>query len=301
MRDEFALQPFDQTTILMTTIFTVFFLIMLSGLIYLWRRHGGSLMFRTGLLFGIGVCISGFVLPLLFAPKGIVITKDEIVLQSPLLSEHLTFGEVQSVRPLVEGDLVGVIRTFGVGSLWGNYTSPQLSSHDMKAIIDQAKAAYATLKLIVFSGGECFLLGSALFDTSTTFPFTHSIRFAIPRREHDTRTFNNEKWEPSTWHTEAKGVGLTEAPRGALAHWIVIKDKKIDNYQLVVPSTWNASPRDPKGQMSAYESALIGTPVKNPDQPLEILRTIHSFDPCLACAVHVYDEKGRYIHQFNTM
>ncbi|MEK7818293.1 MAG: nickel-dependent hydrogenase large subunit [Bacteroidota bacterium] len=117
----------------------------------------------------------------------------------------------------------------------------------------------------------------------------------------DTRTFNNEKWDPSTWPTEAKGVGLTEAPRGALAHWIVIKDKKIDNYQLVVPSTWNASPRDPKGQMSAYESALIGTPVKNPDQPLEILRTIHSFDPCLACAVHVYDEKGRYIHQFNTM
>lgn len=117
----------------------------------------------------------------------------------------------------------------------------------------------------------------------------------------DTRTFNNEKWDPSTWPTEAKGVGLTEAPRGALAHWIVIKDKKIDNYQLVVPSTWNASPRDPNGQMSAYESALIGTPVKNPDQPLEILRTIHSFDPCLACAVHVYDEKGRYIHQFNTM
>ena len=116
----------------------------------------------------------------------------------------------------------------------------------------------------------------------------------------DTRTFNNEKWDPSTWPTEAKGVGLTEAPRGALAHWIVIKDKKIDNYQLVVPSTWNASPRDPSGQMSAYESALIGTPVKNPDQPLEILRTIHSFDPCLACAVHVYDEKGRYVHQINT-
>ncbi len=116
----------------------------------------------------------------------------------------------------------------------------------------------------------------------------------------DTRTFNNEKWDPNTWPAEAKGVGLTEAPRGALAHWIVIKDKKIENYQLVVPSTWNASPRDPSGQMSAYESALIGTPVKNPEQPLEILRTIHSFDPCLACAVHVYDEKGRYVHQIST-
>lgn len=116
----------------------------------------------------------------------------------------------------------------------------------------------------------------------------------------DTRMFNRDKWDPETWPAEAKGVGLSEAPRGALAHWIVIKDKKIANYQLVVPSTWNASPRDAKGQMSAYEAALIGTPVKNPDQPLEILRTIHSFDPCIACAVHLHDEKGRYVHHINT-
>jgi len=116
----------------------------------------------------------------------------------------------------------------------------------------------------------------------------------------DTRMFNSERWDPSTWPKEAKGVGLSEAPRGALAHWIVIKDGKIANYQLVVPSTWNASPRDAKGQRSAYEAALLGTPVKNPDQPLELLRTIHSFDPCIACAVHLYDEKGRYIHQINT-
>ena len=116
----------------------------------------------------------------------------------------------------------------------------------------------------------------------------------------DTRMFNKDKWEPETWPSEARGVGLSEAPRGALAHWIVIKDKLIDNYQLVVPSTWNASPRDPKGQMSAYESALIGTPVANSEQPLEILRTIHSFDPCIACAVHLYDEKGTYVHQIQT-
>ncbi len=116
----------------------------------------------------------------------------------------------------------------------------------------------------------------------------------------DTRTANIEKWDPSTWPAEAKGVGLTEAPRGALAHWIVIRDKKIDNYQLVVPSTWNASPRDGAGQRSAYEASLIGTPIADPEQPLEILRTIHSFDPCLACAVHVYDEKGSYVHQLQT-
>ncbi len=116
----------------------------------------------------------------------------------------------------------------------------------------------------------------------------------------DSRTANNEKWDPATWPAEAKGVGMTEAPRGALAHWIVIRDKKIENYQLVVPSTWNASPRDAEGQRSAYEASLIGTPVENPDQPLEILRTIHSFDPCIACAVHVYDEKGTYVHQVQT-
>ena len=116
----------------------------------------------------------------------------------------------------------------------------------------------------------------------------------------DTRTANIEKWDPSTWPKEAKGVGMTEAPRGALAHWIVIKDKKIENYQLVVPSTWNASPRDAQGQRSAYEASLIGTPIADPEQPLEILRTIHSFDPCIACAVHVYDEKGSYVHQVQT-
>jgi hydrogenase large subunit len=113
----------------------------------------------------------------------------------------------------------------------------------------------------------------------------------------DTRMFDGSKWNPEQWPAEAKGVGMSEAPRGALAHWIVIKDQKIDNYQLVVPSTWNASPRDAKGQMSAYEAALIGTPIANPDQPIEVLRTIHSFDPCIACAVHLHDERGRYVHQ----
>ena len=114
----------------------------------------------------------------------------------------------------------------------------------------------------------------------------------------DTRTADMTRFDPATWGDgEMRGVGMSEAPRGALAHWIVIKDRKIDNYQLVVPSTWNASPRDGKGQLSAYESALVGTPVANPEQPLEILRTIHSFDPCIACAVHLHDERGRHVHQ----
>ncbi len=111
----------------------------------------------------------------------------------------------------------------------------------------------------------------------------------------DYRIHNNESWDPSTWPAEAKGYGFHEAPRGALGHWIKIKDKKIFNYQAVVPSTWNASPRDAKGQRGAYEAALVGTPVADPNKPLEILRTIHSFDPCLACAVHVMDINGNEV------
>jgi len=116
----------------------------------------------------------------------------------------------------------------------------------------------------------------------------------------DSRTQNNVKWEPSSWPATAKGIGMVEAPRGALSHFIVIQDKKIENYQLVVPTTWNASPRDVEGKRSAYEQSLIGTPVADPKVPLEVLRTIHSFDPCLACAVHVYDENGTTIHDLKT-
>lgn len=111
-------------------------------------------------------------------------------------------------------------------------------------------------------------------------------------RAGDVNTFNEEKWEPSSWPSMAKGVGYTEAPRGALAHWIVIKDEKIDNYQAVVPSTWNAGPRDAMGQSGPYEAALKGHTLYDPKQPIEILRTIHSFDPCIACAVHVTDPNG---------
>ncbi len=113
----------------------------------------------------------------------------------------------------------------------------------------------------------------------------------------DSRMANAEKLDPSTWPKECKGVGYMEAPRGGLAHWVKIKEGKVANYQQVVPSTWNASPRDPSGQMSAYEACLIDTPVADPELPLEIIRTIHSFDPCLACAVHLYDEHGKHIAQ----
>ena len=109
----------------------------------------------------------------------------------------------------------------------------------------------------------------------------------------DLSTANTDKWTPDTWPKEAKGVGFTEAPRGALGHWIRIKDGKIDNYQAVVPTTWNGSPRDPQGNIGAFEAALLDTPMADPEKPLEILRTLHSFDPCLACSTHVMSEDGQ--------
>ncbi|MEZ5673594.1 MAG: nickel-dependent hydrogenase large subunit, partial [Thiotrichaceae bacterium] len=111
----------------------------------------------------------------------------------------------------------------------------------------------------------------------------------------NTKTFNELLWEPKTWAKYAKGVGYMEAPRGGLAHWIVIQDEKIANYQAVVPSTWNAGPRDPQNQAGPYEAALQGHHLHDAKQPLEILRTIHSFDPCIACAVHVCDTQGQQL------
>ena len=109
----------------------------------------------------------------------------------------------------------------------------------------------------------------------------------------DVATANTEKWDPSKWPAEAKGVGFSEAPRGALGHWLHVKNGKIANYQAVVPTTWNGSPRDPAGNIGAYEASLMNTPVDNAEQPLEIIRTIHSFDPCLACSTHVMSPDGQ--------
>lgn len=103
---------------------------------------------------------------------------------------------------------------------------------------------------------------------------------------------NGEKWDPDSWPKSCRGFGFHEAPRGSLGHWIEIENKQIVNYQAVVPSTWNAGPRDASGQRGAYEAALVGTPIADPNRPLEILRTVHSFDPCLACAVHVVGAEG---------
>jgi hydrogenase large subunit len=106
----------------------------------------------------------------------------------------------------------------------------------------------------------------------------------------DLKTFN----KPTFPKGEQMGVGFHEAPRGVLSHWVVIADGKIKNYQCVVPTTWNAAPRNEKDEPGPYELSLLGTPVADAELPLEILRTVHSFDPCLACAVHLTDLETRH-------
>jgi len=107
----------------------------------------------------------------------------------------------------------------------------------------------------------------------------------------DVAIHNNPSFPSGT----VEGVGTHEAPRGTLSHWVVVEDAKIKNYQAVVPSTWNGSPRDAAGNHGPYEASLIKNPIADPEKPLEVLRTIHSFDPCMACACHTFDPDGKPI------
>lgn len=109
----------------------------------------------------------------------------------------------------------------------------------------------------------------------------------------DLRIADTTMWDPSTWPSSARGFGPHEVPRGSLGHWVEISGGLVRRYQVVAPTTWNGSPRDERGQPGPYEQALVGTPVADPERPLELLRTVHSFDPCLACAVHVLDAEDR--------
>ena len=118
----------------------------------------------------------------------------------------------------------------------------------------------------------------------------------------DTQTFSGDKWDPDTWPAQAQGYGFLDAPRGALGHWVQIENGRISRYQCVVPSTWNAGPRDPQGQVGPYEAALTDNhPLVDPARPIEILRTIHSFDPCIACGVHVLDAAGNTVTEVKVL
>jgi hydrogenase large subunit len=147
------------------------------------------------------------------------------------------------------------------------------------------EALFSTLGRVAARGIETQLLAEKMQD------WVAALAANMGRR--DLRIHDTGKWEPATWPRECSGAGFHEAPRGALGHWVHIRGGEIVNYQCIVPSTWNAGPRDTAGRRGPYEEALLGTPVADPTQPLEILRTVHSFDPCMACGVHVVDAQRR--------
>jgi hydrogenase large subunit len=179
---------------------------------------------------------------------------------------------------------VGPLARYLVGYAQGNPEFKEPVEKVLKTLDVPVTALFSTLGRTAARGLECSW-------TAHKAKYFHN-KLVANIKAGDTATANVSKWEPSTWPKEARGAGFAEAPRGALGHWIVIKDGKIDNYQAIVPTTWNGSPRDSKGQIGAFEAALMNTPLAKGDQPLEILRTLHSFDPCLACATHVMSPDG---------
>jgi hydrogenase large subunit len=203
------------------------------------------------------------------------------------LDESAKYSWVKSPRWKGNPVEVGPLARYIIGYARGNKEMTEQINLVLKTLDVPVTALFSTLGRTAARGLECQWAA-------------HKMRYFYDQlitniKSGDLATANVEKWEPSTWPAEAKGVAPVEAPRGALAHWVKIKGGRIDSYQCVVPTTWNAGPRDAKGQIGAYEASLMNTPMAKADQPLEILRTIHSFDPCLACATHVMSPEGEEI------
>jgi hydrogenase large subunit len=182
---------------------------------------------------------------------------------------------------------VGPLARMLVGYVAGHTRVKALVDHVLGALKVGPDALFSTLGRVAARGIETVIAAEQL--TVWLDKLADNIGHG------DIAIHNGERWEPETWPEEAEGWGWHEAPRGTLAHFIRIEKGQIARYQCVVPSTWNAGPRDERGQRGPYEEALVGTPIENPEKPLEILRTIHSFDPCMACAAHVLDRTGRRI------
>jgi Ni,Fe-hydrogenase I large subunit len=263
-----------------------------------------------------------------FLPQGIILDRDLSTVH-PVEQEQITEYIARSWYDYSDGDQ-GALHPWA-GETVPNYTGPQppyefLETEQkytwMKAPRYQDRAMEVgplARMLVAYGAGHAGVVGAvntvletfgagpeALFSTlgRTAARGIESLvvagqlepwldELAANMAEGNLNAFASDKWDPATWPAEAQGYGPHEAPRGALGHWVKIKDGKIENYQCIVPSTWNCSPRDASGQPGAYEAALLGTPLAEPEQPLEILRTIHSFDPCMACGVHIVDTQGK--------
>ena len=200
------------------------------------------------------------------------------------LDESAKYSWIKAPRWKGHAMEVGPLARYIVGYAQGNEAITEQINFVLRELDAPVEALFSTLGRTAARGLEAQWAGDQMRY------FMDKLMANI--KAGDLATANVDNWDPSTWPKEAKGVGFTEAPRGALGHWIRIKDTRIDNYQCVVPTTWNGSPRDSEGNIGAFEAALMNTKVERKEEPVEILRTLHSFDPCLACATHVMSEQG---------
>ena len=189
-----------------------------------------------------------------------------------------------SKAPRYEGEAceVGPLARVLVAYASGKKAVQDVVNNTLKDLSIPVTALFSTLGRTAARGLETVVIGDAV--EGWTMELIENLRNG-----------KAETYQPWTMPDSARGVGLNDVPRGSLGHWIEIEDKKIKNYQYVVPSTWNMGPRCENGKLGPVEEALIGTPVTDPERPVEILRTVHSFDPCMACAVHVLDATGREV------
>ena len=208
------------------------------------------------------------------------------------LDENAAYSWIKAPRWRGHAMEVGPLARYIVGYAQGHeYYSEQIN-RVLKTLDIPVSALFSTLGRTAARGLE------AQWAADQQLYFFDKLMTNI--KNGDSATHSGELWDPAEWPSEAKGVGFSEAPRGALAHWIRIKDTRIDSYQCVVPTTWNGSPRDEEGNIGAFEAALLNTRVERPEEPVEILRTLHSFDPCLACATHVMSEDGEELARVTT-
>jgi len=187
-------------------------------------------------------------------------------------------------EPCEVGPLARVLVAYG----YGNEKIKALVDGTLDKLGVPVQALFSTLGRTAARGLETIAIGQAMPDWID--------ELVGNLKAGDTKTY--QTWEMPD---SGMGVGLNDVARGSLGHWIEIEDKKIKNYQYVVPSTWNLGPRDEKGKLGPVEEALIGTPIADPKRPLEVLRTVHSFDPCIACGVHVIDPESNQVYEVKVL
>ncbi len=205
----------------------------------------------------------------------------------PQSGEYKTSGKYSWIKaPRYDGEPceVGPLSRVLVAYAKGHASIKPLVDSTLKKLDVPATALFSTLGRTAARGLETVAIGDAM--EGWIGELVENIKAG------DTKTY--QKWDMPD---KGMGFGLNDVPRGSLGHWVEIENKKIKNYQYVVPSTWNFGPRDEKNKRGPVEESLIGTPIADPKHPLEVLRTVHSFDPCIACAVHVIDPESNQVYK----